>query len=128
MNMHDEFIDEELQAIGVKFTDETVPKEMPTMEHREGPGSQKKPEPKRCEAVDAKYVPVSKGGTGDPSPTERLKKCVRGVGPLAVISGVLFWWQQAGLLNPKAAWPSFVVIALLAGLEIGRSALRGGNT
>ena len=39
-----------------------------------------------------------------------------------------FCWQQAGLLNPKAAWPSFVVIALLAGLEIGRSALRGGNT
>ena len=86
MNMHDEFIDEELVAIGVKFTDETVPKEMPTMEYRDGSGSQKKPEQKRCEAVDAKYVPVPKGGTSwAPSPTERLKKCVRGVGPLAVI-------------------------------------------
>ena len=127
--INDEFFDEELVGIGVRFTDETAPKEMPTMEHREGPGSQKKPEQKRCEAVDAKYVPVSKGGTSwAPSPTERLKKCVRGVGPLAVISGVLFWWQQAGLLDPKAAWPSFVVLALLAGLEIGRSALRGGNT
>ena len=120
----DEFIDEELVGIGVKFTDETAPRQIPVMEHRDGSGSQKKPEQKRCEAVDAKYVPVPKGGTGDPSPTERLNKCVRGVGPLAVISGVLFWWQQAGLLDPKAAWPSFVVIALLSGLEIGRSALR----
>ena len=152
MSKHDEFIDEELQAIGVKFTDETAPKEMPELEHREGPGGEKKVASKRGEAVDAKYVPVPKGGTEDPSPTwcgenptiqhsafsiqhsagaspaERLNKCVRGVGPLAVISGVLIWWQQAGLLDPKAAWPSFVVIALLAGLVIGRYALRGGNT
>ena len=61
MSKHDEFIDEELVGIGVKFTDETVPKEMPTMEYRDGSGSQKKPEQKRCEAVDAKYVPVPKG-------------------------------------------------------------------
>lgn len=125
MSKHDEMIDEELVGIGVKFTDETVPKQMPTMEHREGPGSQRKPEPKHSEAVDAKYVPVPKCAPGF---LQRLNRCVRGVGPLAIISGVLFWWQQAGLLDPKAAWPSFIVIALLAGLEIGRYALRGGNT
>ena len=120
-NINDEFIDEELQGIGVKFTDETVPKQMPVMEHREGPGSQKKPEPKRCEAVDAKYAPVP--GCA-PDFRARLKNCVVGVGACALISGVLFWWQQAGLLDPRAAWPSFVVLALLTGLVIGRYALR----
>lgn len=120
MNKHDEFF-EELVGLGVKFTDETVPKQMPVMEHREGPGSQKKPEPKRCEAVDAKYAPVP--GCA-PDFRARLKNCVVGVGACALISGVLFWWQQAGLLDPRAAWPSFVVLALLAGLVIGRYALR----
>ena len=53
MSKHDEFIDEELQAIGVRFTDETAPKEIPELERRcqEGSGSQKKPEQKRCEEV-----------------------------------------------------------------------------
>lgn len=58
------------------------------------------------------------------SPMAKLKACARGVGLYGGISILLFWWQQAGLLASEAAWPSFIVLALLAGMKIG-SACRG---
>ena len=39
----DEFFDEELQSIGVKFTDETVPARMPEMEPKPRPKVAEKP-------------------------------------------------------------------------------------
>lgn len=54
------------------------------------------------------------------SPMARLKACAKGVGLYGGISLLLFWWQQTGMLASKAAVPSFIVLALLAGLKIGR--------
>ena len=70
----------------------------------EGPGSRKNVE-----------APVY-----TPNGFDKLKACAKGAGLYGGISMLLFWWQQAGLLDPRAAVPSFVVLALLAGLQIGR--------
>ena len=53
------------------------------------------------------------------SPMAKLKGCAKGVWLYGCISLLLFWWQQAGLLDSKAAVPSFIVLALLAGVQIG---------
>lgn len=53
------------------------------------------------------------------SPMAKLKDCAKGVWLYGCISLLLFWWQQAGLLDSKAAVPSFIVLALLAGVQIG---------
>lgn len=51
---------------------------------------------------------------------DKLKACAKNAGIYAAISMLLFWWQQAELLASEAAIPSFIVLALLAGLQIGR--------
>ena len=58
------------------------------------------------------------------SPMARLKACAKGVGLYGGVSLLLFWWQQTGMLASKAAIPSFIVLALLAGVKIG-AACRG---
>lgn len=50
----------------------------------------------------------------------KLKACVKSASIYSGISLLLFWWQQTGMLASKAAIPSFIVLALLAGLQIGR--------
>lgn len=89
---------------------------------------EKKPEPveaptekKPCRKVmDATWMPV-KAESGE---IQRLVNCAKGTVVYGGLSAVLFWWQQAGLLAPEAAWPSFIVLALLAGLKIGSCATK----
>ena len=71
-------------------------------------------------AVDAAWKPV-KAATA----MEKLKSCGKWALLFGGISALLFWWQQAGLLDPKAAVPSFIFIALLTGMKIGRCMTRG---
>lgn len=88
----------------------------------------KKPEPiqaptekKSCRKVmDAAWVPVK----AEPTDIQRVVNCAKGTVIYGGLSAVLFWWQQAGLLASEAAWPSFIVLALLAGLKIGSCATR----
>jgi hypothetical protein len=54
------------------------------------------------------------------SPMAKLKACAKGAWLYGCISLLLFWWQQAGLLDSRAAVPSFIVLALLVGVQIGR--------
>ena len=70
--------------------------------------------------MDASCVPVK----AEPTEIQRLVNCAKGTVVYGGLSAVLFWWQQAGLLAPEAAWPSFIVLALLAGLKIGSYATR----
>lgn len=92
------------------------------------PKGEKKPEPvkvptekKTCKkAMDATWMPV-KAESGE---IQRLVNCAKGTVVYGGLSAVLFWWQQAGLLASEAAWPSFIVLALLAGLKIGSCATR----
>ena len=92
------------------------------------PKGEKKPEPvkvptekKTCKkAMDATWMPVK----AEPTEIQRLVDCAKGTVVYGGLSAVLFWWQQAGLLASEAAWPSFIVLALLAGLKIGSCATR----
>ena len=56
------------------------------------------------------------------SSMEKVKQCAKWAVLFGGISGLLFWWQQAGLLDPKAAVPSLIICALGAGLSIGWNA------
>lgn len=99
-----------------------------TQESTPAPKGEKNPEPvkvltekKTCKKVmDATWVPVK----AEPTEIQRLVNCAKGTVVYGGLSAVLFWWQQAGLLASEAAWPSFIILALLAGLKIGSCATR----
>lgn len=99
-----------------------------TQESAPAPKEEKKPEPvkvptekKTCKkAMDATWMPVK----AESDEIQRLMNCAKGTVVYGGLSAVLFWWQQAGLLAPEAAWPSFIILALLAGLKIGSCATR----
>ena len=84
-----------------------------------GKKDRRKEEPEK-KALNASWAPVK----AEPTEIQRLVNCAKGTVVYGVLSAVLFWWQQAGLLAPEAAWPSFIVLALLAGLKIGSCATR----
>lgn len=50
---------------------------------------------------------------------EKVKACTKWITVFALISGTLFYWQQAGLLDSRAAVPSLILCALGAGLTVG---------
>ena len=110
-NINSDLLDEGLQSVMGKdrCQNEWVPPKKP-----EG----KKPEPaKKAQAADASWEPVKTQGSMD-----KLKECTKWTTLFAGISGLLFYWQQAGLLASEAAVPSFIVCALLSGLAIGWNA------
>ena len=108
--------------MGPRFQDQTQETvSAPKGEMKQEP-TQAPIEKKSCRKVmDAAWVPV-KAELTEP---RRLADCARQTVLYGGISAVLFWWQQAGLLDPKAAIPSFIVLALLAGLKIGSCMTRG---
>ena len=106
--------DEGLKAIfGSRFQDETCNK--PAEVTKKAKPIQKTVEQSGTEkAMDGKLEPVKVVTSLD-----KLKACVKWAGIFGGLNALLFYWQQAGLLDSKAAVPSMVVCALLAGLSIG---------
>lgn len=99
----DELVDEELQKLGVRFTDKT---------------SQ---EPER-DARNAQWGPV-KGRFYRENPIHRkLKACGKWAAIFGGIMVILLLWLRAGMLASDAAWPGMVVCALLGGLTVGYNA------
>ena len=94
-----------------------------TLEPTATPKGEKKPEQIQTrtdkktyqKAMNATWTPVKAESTE----IQRLASCAKQTALYGGISALLFWWQQAGLLASEAAWPSFIVLALLAGLRIG---------
>jgi hypothetical protein len=98
----DEHIDQPVIDMGVKYV-KVIRKDKPT------------------EAADGKWEKV--GGEMDPY----VKQMIRGakcVGLCAAEGLVLLWWLKAGLLAPAAAWPAFIVVALVAGVGLGSCLVR----
>ena len=111
-NMNGDLLDDGLQAVMGKerCQDVWAPREKKAAEKV----PQKEAASREEMAVDAKWVKLY-----TVSPMAKVKNCAKQTVLYGGISAVLFWWQQAGLLDPKAAIPSFIVLALLAGLRIG---------
>ena len=53
------------------------------------------------------------------SPMAKVKACAKWATVFGSVSGLLFYWQQAGLLDERAAIPSLIFCALGAGLTVG---------
>ena len=105
-----------LKAIfGDRFHDETCEK---TAEEPKAKTTAAKPAVKtqdlKKREEDAQWEPVKAITTMD-----KLIGCAKWAGLFGGLNGLLFYWQQAGLLASEAAVPSMVVCALLAGLSIG---------
>ena len=94
----DEMMDQELLDIGVKFVEETT----------------EQPAKREAKAGFGKWERVHGFS---------VRQIVRSAKSVVICAGaglVLLWWLKAGLLSPDAAWPAFVVVALLGGVSLGR--------
>ena len=101
--------DEGLKNIfGDRFHDATI--EAPT-------DTEKKPVRK---AVDAKWEPAKP----DHNWLSNLKSCVKHVAIYGGLSLLVFYWQQAGLMDSSVAVPTMCVCTALAGLGVGKSVYR----
>ena len=132
MSKHDEFFDEELLSLGLDFTDETAPKEMPKMERERKPdvkednpsacpsGSQLPLHKGACEAANATCATVPRYA---PNLFDRLKGCAKWAVTFGSLSMLIFYWQQTGLMDPAAAVPSMCACTCLAGYGVGKHAL-----
>ena len=111
----DEFIDEELQAIGVPFTDLT-----------------KDSQPDRAAAaaaaeetaVDANRTKVPKVAPGW---FDQLKGCAKWVAVCGGISALLLFFQANELMAIQAAFPCICACMTLAGYGVGKHTAEGSK-
>lgn len=102
--MKDFNFDDELAGM-VNYTDETVPQQMPVMEHKAAP----KEEPKE-EAMDASFeiLPQKKRSVIDKLYDMAKWLCVCGG-----ISMLLWWFNVNGLMAMEAAYPCILACAVI---------------
>lgn len=72
-------------------------------------------EPK-IEPKDAQWMPVKERNYLD-----RLKDCTKWVGVCGGLSMLFFYWEQTGQMLHSAAFPSYIVCAILAGFSVGKN-------
>lgn len=77
--------------------------------------------PKEEKPLDAEYEPVK------PSPDfmDKLKQTAKDTCMYAVLSMILFWWQQSGKLEETTAWYSLLFCVGMVFFSIGKNC-RGG--
>ena len=114
----DEFIDEELQRFGVRFTDATMQGTCPVVDQKAP--KVKAPRQEKQYPV-AEHEPVPKYA---PNWYERLKGCAKWAVTFGALCCVFFYWQQTGLMAPEAAVPSMCVCNLLVGWGVGKNVLK----
>ena len=107
-NINSDLLDEGLQAVMGK---DRCQNEWAVPKKKESKKLQKD------EPAEASWEPVK-----PEVPMDKVKECAKWTTLFAGISGLLFYWQQAGLLASSAAVPSLIVCALLAGLAVGWNA------
>lgn len=73
--------------------------------------------PKEEKPVTAQWEPVKP----TPNYMEKLKTMVKDTGMFAVLSMILFWWQQSGRLEETTAWWALLVCVGLMFFSIGRT-------
>lgn len=94
------------QIFGDRFHDETQ-KSAPVMKPTLKPVG---------ECRDAKWEPAKP----DPNWLDNLKACVKHAALFGGLSFLVFYWQQAGLMDSSVAVPTMCVCTALAGLGVGR--------
>ena len=122
--------DMELQALmGDKFVDSTKEtNEKPAEKPVAKPISVKYSEPVKI--VPAKEIPVgSQWQPVKPAPNfmDKLRNTVKDVLLYAVLSTILFWWQQTGRLEATTAWYSLLVCVGMVFFSVGKNWHGGAN-
>lgn len=70
--------------------------------------------------VDASWEPTPP----DPNWLDKLKACVKHAAIYGGLSFLVFYWQQAELMDSSIAIPTMCVCAALAGLGVGKNVHR----
>lgn len=73
------------------------------------------------EYKDAEYQPVKH----DPNWLDYLKASVKHIAIFGGLNLLIFYWQQAGLMDASIAIPSMCVCAVLAGFGVGKNTAKG---
>ena len=127
--MTDKEFDAGLEAImGDRFHDETKPTEKPVEKPVAKPTPKKKTNP--AKKVPAKDIPVEcqwQPEKPEPDFMDKLKSVVKSVCLYAVMSLVLFWWKQTGLLEEQTAWYALLVCVGMVFFSVGRICRGGGK-
>ena len=112
-NINGDLLDDGLQAVMGK---DRCRNDWHPEPKKKAPAKKAGKEPAKTDAVpvDAAWEAMSAGASA-----AKLKACAKWAMLFGSISALLFYWQQAGLLDPKAAVPSLIVCALGAGLSVG---------
>jgi hypothetical protein len=94
------------QIFGDRFHDAT----------KEPAASAKMQEPPR-KVTNAQWEPVKP----DPNWLDSLKTCAKHIAIFGGLSFLVFYWQQAGLMDSSVAVPTMCVCTALAGIGVGRN-------
>lgn len=66
---------------------------------------------------EVKWEPVKP----DPNWTDNMKSCAKSVLLFGGLSFLVFYWQQAGLMDSSVAVPTMCICTALAGIGVGRN-------
>lgn len=110
-----DYFDDELAGM-VDFTDETVPQQMPVMEHKAAPKAKAKHEEKAESAMDASFeiLPRKKRGVIDKLYDMAKWLCICGG-----IAMLLWWFWQKGLMAMEAAYPCILACGVIGSFGVG---------
>ena len=116
--------DMELESImGGRFIDYTKERtEKPTEKPVEAPGLEKKCEPVKNVPTKGKFA-ESQWEPEKPAPNwmDRLKATARSTALYAIVSVVLFWWQQTGRIDYDTAWYALLLCVGMVFFSVGKN-------
>ncbi len=110
------------QIMGSRFHDATKPIVEPiSTKPTNTTPAEKKAQKVLDKAVDAQWEPARP----EPNWMDRLKDCVKWVFIFGILSCLIFYWKQTGLMHESIAVPCMCVCTALAGWGAGRNIKRG---
>ena len=125
--MTDKEFDEGLKAVmGDRFHYETEnapekPVEKPTPEKKKSPvqyvPENEKPDESKQKPVEALWEPVKPA----PNFMDKLKQTTKDIALYAVLSMVLFYWQQTGKIEYTTAWWALLVCVGMVFFAVGKN-------
>ena len=113
--MGEEFFDDELVGM-VNYSDDTVPQQMPVMEHKAAPKADPPKREEKASAMDASFeiLPRKKRGLIDKLYDMAKWLCVCGG-----IAMLLWWFWQNGLMAMEAAYPCILACGVIGAFGAG---------
>ena len=119
-NLNDDLLDEGLQAVMGPDRCQNPGDWQPKLKK----SHEAKPTEKKTSGKDKPIATQWEPVKPDPNWLDRLKGCVKWAALFSGLCGLIFYWQQTGLMDPAAAMPSMLTCMLLTGVSIGKNTLK----